>query len=302
MPAPTPWPLVLPRLAVHALAALSPRAAGALAMRLFMGTRPRMRVTRDAVSILRDARHEVLSVDGRRIHLADWGGDGPAVVLLHGWRGRAAQFWTLVPALRADGYRVIAPDVAAHGDSAGGRVDVRDWIAVLAELQRRHGRFRAVIGHSFGGFAALTAARLGLETDAVVAIAGAGRPTAYSEQFARMLELSAPVQAELHRRFLARLGETPEGFRARYDGVANPLAPSVPLLLVHGERDRQMPPAASRELAEATPASRLQLVPGTGHVRVIGHRQTVDAVLAHLADAGMVTRARRPVTPIAARP
>ncbi|MGN6273898.1 MAG: alpha/beta fold hydrolase [Protaetiibacter sp.] len=206
-------------------------------------------------------------------------------MLVHGWRGRASQFAPLVPALRADGYRVIAPDVPAHGSSQGGPVDVRDWLAVLAELQARHGRFRAIIGHSFGGFAALTAARLGIATDALVSIAGAGRPAVFLDEFARMTGIGAATRAELERRFLARLGETSEAFELRYDGVAHPLPPAVPLLLVHGARDRQVPVAASRELAEATAGARLEVIADAGHTRVISHLATVDAVLAHLAIA-----------------
>ena len=54
---------------------------------------------------------------------------------------------------------------------------------------------------------------------------------------------------------------------------------------MHGGRDRQVPIAAARELAEATVAARLEIVPDAGHTRVIGHLATVDAVLAHLAIA-----------------
>jgi pimeloyl-ACP methyl ester carboxylesterase len=264
---------------------MDPRLAGSVAFRLFFETRPRMRVARDAVGIMRDARRESIRVDGRRVDVSCWGVDGPLLVLLHGWRGRGSQFAPLVPALRADGYRVIAPDVPAHGSSQGGRVDVRDWLAVLAELQAQQGRFRAIIGHSFGGFAALTAARLGIATDALVSIAGAGRPDVFLDEFARMTGIGAATRAELERRFLARLGDTPETFALRYDGVAHPLPPTVPLLLVHGARDRQLPVSASRELAEATLGARLEVIPDAGHTRVIGHLATVDAVLAHLAIA-----------------
>lgn len=308
-----PVPLALPATAaLRAVGALHPRLAGSLALRLFLATRPRMRVSRDAARIVDDARHERIRVDGQRVHLATWGSDGPVLVLLHGWRGRASQFWSLVPALRAEGYRVIAPDIRGHGASAGGRVDVRDWLAVLAELQRTHGRFRAVIGHSFGGFAALTAARSGLETDAVVALAGAGSPVAYLDEFARLLELTPGTRRQLERRFLERLGETPETFTARYDALAHPLPSTTPLVLVHGERDRQMPADASRRLAGATPHARLVVVPDAGHARIIGHPASVDAVLALLATAPeggsarapeprdrMVTPARSAVTPVA---
>jgi pimeloyl-ACP methyl ester carboxylesterase len=142
-----------------------------------------------------------------------------------------------------------------------------------------------VIGHSFGAFAALTAARRGLETDAVVAIAGAGRPAAFLREFAHLLGLDAATRADLERRFRARVGETAESLAERYDGVAHPLRSEVPLLVVHGDADRQLPLAESRALAQATPGSRLVVVREAGHTRVIGALETVDAVLAHLVHA-----------------
>lgn len=275
--------------AVRLASAVSPTLGGAVAHRLFFATRPRMRVPQRWASIDADARRETLVVGGRRVAVSTWGELGPLIVLVHGWRGRAAQFAPLVPPLRAAGYRVISFDAPAHGGSQGGPVDVRDWLAVLDELQRRHGRFAGVVGHSFGAFAALTAARHGLATDAVVAIAGAGRPQGFVGEFARRLDLGAAALAEFERRFLARIEETPASAARRYDGVAHPLDPEVPLLVVHGERDRELPLAESAALAEATVGARLVVVREAGHTRVLATLETCDAVLAHLDRAARGT-------------
>ncbi len=277
---------------VRLASAVSPTLGGTLAHRLFFETRPRMRVPARWARIDADARRETLVVGGRRVVVSSWGEVGPLIVLVHGWRGRAAQFAPLVPALRASGYRVIAFDAPAHGDSQGGPVDIRDWLAVLAELQRRHGRFAGLVGHSFGAFAALTAVRHGLEADAVVAIAGAGRPAGYLDEFARRLGLDEPTREDFERRFLARVEETPASVVHRYDAVAHPLPADVPLLVVHGDRDRELPLAESAALAEATPGARLVVVREAGHTRVLSTLEAVDAVLAHLARAarGSVVR------------
>ena len=47
-----------------------------------------------------------------------WGA-GPSVLLVHGWEGRGAQLGALVDPLVAAGYRVVALDGPAHGDSPG---------------------------------------------------------------------------------------------------------------------------------------------------------------------------------------
>ncbi len=80
-------------------------------------------------------------------------GDGPVVVLVHGIAGSSST-WTPMLPLLADGYRVIAPDLLGHGESAKPRGDyslgayasgIRDLLAVL-------GHERATfVGHSLGG-------------------------------------------------------------------------------------------------------------------------------------------------------
>jgi pimeloyl-ACP methyl ester carboxylesterase len=93
------------------------------------------------------------------IHLYE-AGDGPPVLLLHGWPQDAAS-WRYVIPLLADRYRLIAPDLRGFGQSAApgsgydGVTLGADAIALLdaLEIERAH-----MIGHDWGGFAAFAAA------------------------------------------------------------------------------------------------------------------------------------------------
>src|SRR6266850_580415 len=58
-----------------------------------------------------------LTVDGRRLHLLDWGGDArPPLLLLHGFTGHAHAWDTLAIALQPH-FHVMALDARGHGDS-----------------------------------------------------------------------------------------------------------------------------------------------------------------------------------------
>lgn len=57
-------------------------------------------------------------VHDKIIHAWKWG-QGPAVLMVHGWNGRGAQWCRFVPALVEAGYTAIAIDGPAHGDSTG---------------------------------------------------------------------------------------------------------------------------------------------------------------------------------------
>lgn len=268
------------RSAIATARAVSPQFGSSVAIAAFFSTRPRLKVHPRDAATMRAATRERISVRGTRVVTYRWGYVGPVVVLAHGWRGRASQFAPLVRSLVADGHRVVAFDAPAHGASRGSRTDVRDWVAALVALQGRYGPFLAVIGHSFGGFAALTAARHGLQTDAVVTIASAGAPSAFLGEFARMMSLDSVTREGLEQRFLRRVGEDAASLADRYDAVAHPLDPEVPLLLVHGTNDRQLPVAESELLHDAHPDSRLLLVEGAGHTRVLAAPEVLAIVCA----------------------
>ena len=60
--------------------------------------------------------HRYADVNGTRIHYV-LGGQGPAVVLVHGWPYTWAEWRKLAPLLAAAGFTVIAPDLRGLGDS-----------------------------------------------------------------------------------------------------------------------------------------------------------------------------------------
>jgi pimeloyl-ACP methyl ester carboxylesterase len=85
-------------------------------------------------------------------------GDGPPVLLLHGWPQDSAS-WRYVFPLLADRHRLIAPDLRGFGRSGAatrynGETFGADAIALLDALgiERAH-----LIGHDWGGFAAFAA-------------------------------------------------------------------------------------------------------------------------------------------------
>ena len=278
-------PALLAR-SIHTAAAVSPALAGDIAYRLFFTTSPRMPVRETDAATHADARRGRLTVRGAEVVTYEWGSGPRAVLLLHGWRGRASQFAPLVRELVAAGFHVVAFDAPAHGSSGGRRTDIRDWIDAAEQLQTSHGPFAAIVGHSFGALAALTAARSTVPTLAVAAIAGAASPDAFLAQFAVDLRLDAPTTARLSTRFRGRLGLDEAAVSERYDAAQHPLPASTALLIVHDRDDRRMPDHDSLRLHEAHgERSHLIRTEGLGHTRVLSADATLDAVVTLAADA-----------------
>ncbi|ODR82048.1 epoxide hydrolase [Haladaptatus sp. W1] len=99
--------------------------------------------------------HDDAIVNGVRLHYVE-AGDGPLVLLLHGF----PEFWyswrEQIPALAADGYRVVAPDMRGYNDSEkphgvdAYRTD--ELVADVTGLIDHFGEETAhVVGHDWGG-------------------------------------------------------------------------------------------------------------------------------------------------------
>jgi pimeloyl-ACP methyl ester carboxylesterase len=103
-----------------------------------------------------------VSANGVRLHVAE-AGDGPLVLLLHGF----PEFWwtwrAQLPALAAAGFRAVAPDLRGYGasDKPPRGYDLPTAAADVAALVRALGeRDAVVVGHDWGGLVAWTTAAL----------------------------------------------------------------------------------------------------------------------------------------------
>lgn len=268
------------RRAVGAASAVSPRLGGRAAMAAFSSVGGRMPVRPEDLPTHSTARRGSLAIRGHELVTYRWGRGDDTVLLLHGWRGRASQFAPLVRELVHEGFHVVSFDAPAHGDAPGRRTDIRDWLAAVDGLQAVHGRFRAIVGHSFGGLAALTSARHGVTTASVATIAGAGTPAAFLAEFASAMTLDDPTRAQFEAAFRRKFDEDESSLARRYDAIAYPLPDGIDLLIAHDERDRQLAPEWSRRLHRTHgERSRLVMTNGFGHARILGSDPVLDAVV-----------------------
>ncbi|WP_162256625.1 alpha/beta hydrolase [Agromyces sp. Soil535] len=260
---------------------VSPELAGRLALPLFRQVRPTLPVRPGDRAVHEHAERGTITIRGREIVTYAWGRGAETVLVVHGWRGRASQFGPIVRELRAEGYRVVGFDAPANGDSAGRRTDIRDYLAAIEELQRRHGLFHLIVGHSFGALAALTAVREGTAAGGVVAIAGMADARFLVDSFASRVGVGAATADVLARQFARRVLPDVQEPYARFDAVADPLPAAVPLLVVHDRSDREVSASEALRLHAAHgERSRLVLTDGAGHSRVLGADATLDAVTA----------------------
>ena len=266
---------------IRAAERLSPDLAARLALPLFMRVGAPLPVRPADRAVHEGARRSILRVRGRDVVAYEWGSGPDTVLLMHGWRGRASQFAPVIRELRSEGFRLVAVDAPANGESAGRRTDIRDYIAAIEALQSRHGRFHAIVGHSFGSLAALTAVREGVAAGGVVAVAGMADARFLVDSFAARLGVGAATADAISDRFARRVFPGEHGAWARFDAVRAPLPADVPLLVVHDRGDREVDVDEGVRLHSAHgDRSRIVLTNGSGHSRVLGADAALDAITA----------------------
>ncbi|HSN81992.1 MAG TPA: alpha/beta hydrolase [Polyangiales bacterium] len=111
---------------------------------------------------MKDAEHVELETNGIRMH-AVLAGEGPAVLLCHGFPGLWSSWRHQLPAIAAAGFRAIAVDMRGYGrtdrpleaSAYGNQTIVADLMGVLDALGEEQA---VVVGHDFGAQAAWAAA------------------------------------------------------------------------------------------------------------------------------------------------
>ncbi|GAA2743089.1 alpha/beta hydrolase [Kitasatospora cinereorecta] len=115
-------------------------------------------------SVIDGIGHRFVEANGIRTHIAEQG-EGPLVVLLHGFPETWYSWRHQIPALAAAGYHVVAPDLRGYGQTdAPAEADtysqlhlVGDLIGLLDALGEQQA---VVVGHDFGTAVAWNAALL----------------------------------------------------------------------------------------------------------------------------------------------
>jgi pimeloyl-ACP methyl ester carboxylesterase len=108
----------------------------------------------DALLLPGPWEHRFVAANGARFHLVE-AGDGPAVLLVHGFPGFWWSWRGVIPALAGAGFRAIAVDVRGFGasDKPPTGYDLTSAAADLAGLIRSLGEDQAtVIGHGLGAW------------------------------------------------------------------------------------------------------------------------------------------------------
>lgn len=209
--------------------------------------------------------------------------DAPAILYLHGVRWNLTGQLFRIEQLHAMGYSVLAVDYRGFGQSRG---DLPSEATVYEDAQVAWERFaqlqpdrnkRLIFGHSLGGAVAVElAAELSRQAQKDGS-QSAARGLILESTFTSLGDVAAVVaDTALPVRWL---------LSQKFDSIDKIDQVGMPVLLVHGQDDRYVPPRFSQQLYEAAQQPKtLLLVPGASHNNSMSlagprYRQAIKALL-----------------------
>ena len=269
---------------LRALERTAPPLAAGLAEVLFR-TPHRHRAPARERDWLAGSRPLLLRYGGEALPAWAWG-EGPAVLLLHGWEGRGGQMGALAAGIAAAGFTAVAFDAPAHGGSRRRLGSLPQFASALKAAATEVGGARAVVAHSFGAAAACWAVAEGMAVERLALLAPAWDLDGYMTRFGELLGVRrATVDAmvsRLERRFAF------DWSVARRPAVAAARrAPDTEVLVVHDAEDEETPWQGGAEVARAWPRGDLLTTRGLGHRRLLRDPGVVAAVAGFVAGAAL---------------
>jgi pimeloyl-ACP methyl ester carboxylesterase len=267
------------RAALGLCAAISTELAGRWVNRLWFRSRRYPEPDREK-EWLRTAQRLTLTHRGRPVAVSRWG-EGPTILLVHGWHGRGAQLGAFAAPLVEAGYCVVAFDAPAHGRTPGSSTDLPEVSEALCTVAAAFPPLHGVITHSFGAAVTLYAIAQGLAPKRVVAVSAPASIEFLMDSFAARLGISDAVMA-VHRRLMEERFGADLWQRFSPSAIAGGLR--IPALLVHDDEDHDVPWQEGAALARAWSRAELIRTRGLGHRRILRDLQVVDRAVRFLAD------------------
>jgi len=271
-------PLKIMQFIFGTLGRVFPKWFASLAFRFFAMPQKRAK-HRISDSIIEQANISEILVGKNMLKTYDWGTGEKTILLVHGWQSRGTALRSFVPKLNKAGFRVVAFDAPAHGDSSGKRVDLLGYGGAVKALYNKYENMTGVICHSFGGAAAAYAMYKldpSIELEKFVTI---GTPAAFSYPIYNGLNtMNAPPMV---RKYFIEKIESVTGMELEKTNFEylNPFLKIEKTLIVHDKQDEQVNFAEAQKIVKHWKNAELQVTDGFGHFHLIKNPEVIERVV-----------------------
>ncbi|WNZ55686.1 alpha/beta fold hydrolase [Microbulbifer sp. MKSA007] len=205
-------------------------------------------------------------------------GEGPVVILCHGWEAKAAKMATLAMAIADQGFQAVAIDATAHGHSEGKVCNFDIMAKDICSLARQFSEIFAIVGHSMGGMMTMRAREFGLKAQCYAILGSPSAPLPIIEIMKNMLNVS-PGTAELCQDKIANQ----IGYSWQELLQCKMYTPEeTPLLMIYDTEDDEVPIFHGERIHKTWSAAEMIKINDVGHRKMVWDTEVIEFVVEFL--------------------
>lgn len=222
--------------------------------------------------------HSRATVNNKKITVFS-SGSNPKVLLVHGWCGRASQFYEIGPWFVRSGLEYYSFTAPAHGSSTDRQSNLNEFIECIEFMDKEYGPFEAIVGHSLGGVAALNYASRNEHIKKVITIGTPASITGTINDFCKLLGANKKVKKKLIEYIKENFSQTFE------EQSAASLAHLVKAkgLIIHDEDDIDANVKDAYKIADNWPGAETHITKGLGHRRILSDTSVIEKMISFLS-------------------
>ena len=246
-------------------------------------TPPRQRKLRNRdLELIEKSSIEYVQFKDESLPVYTWGNsDHPAIIMIPGWGGRPTDFGNWIEPLVSEGYRVVAPEGPAHGDSKANRTSLPELAEFLHSVVQGQENIAGYIGHSLGGAIILLGFSQGLVHKPSIFINTPADPEGIIDVFLEKIEGGKHIGRYIKEKVRSDFGKEFEEFSALH--TARELS-AVPVIIIHDRSDTESPIFHFEAFKEVVPWSEHLVTEYLGHNRILLDEDVVQKGTAFMAD------------------
>ncbi|WP_299494041.1 alpha/beta hydrolase [uncultured Shewanella sp.] len=208
-------------------------------------------------------------------------GEGPIVILCHGWEAKGAKMATLGIAIAQQGFQAIAIDCTAHGHSKGKRSNFDIMAQDIYSLSSQFSDIFAIVGHSMGGMMAMRARAFGLQANRYVLIGAPSAPLPIIDIMKNTLKVNAQTLAICQQEVASQIGLT---WNELIQGKMY-LQENRPLLMIYDTHDQEVPFFHAQKIQTLWQNSTIITTTGLSHRNIIWDHNVIQSIVTFLTQA-----------------
>jgi len=253
---------------------LSPSLTARLTSLLFL-TPIRFKAPKKELELSRLAKTKTIKFKNNKVQVYEWGTADKAILLVHGWAGRATQVAHLAAPLMDAGYKVYSFDAPAHGNSNGRHTHVMEFSDLIFRIKELHPEIESIIGHSMGGAACVYALTKGFSTKKCIIIGSPSSTKWILKAYCETINVSSTVEKLMRTRIEAK-------FQKQFDdlSISNMVKTiNTDGLILHCKDDIDAPVESAHQIHEHWKNSKLVLTKNLGHRRILKNKEVSQTII-----------------------